>query len=78
MTEEEKKELEKLDKKDLLATLIALKDKEEARGKMFDEQRKKIISKFLNGDEKTEQEEDNADAFDLARNKAFARLKKKF
>ena len=74
MTEEEKKELEKLKKEDLIDMVGALRE-DVAKGKeTFAKERKDIIEKFLKGSDApaTEDKDD-----DLSKNAAFQRLKKK-
>lgn len=74
MTEEEKKELEKLKKEDLIDMVGALREDVAKEKETFAKERKDIIEKFLKGPEKTEAEDKDDD---LSKNAAFQRLKKK-
>lgn len=74
LSEEEKKELEKLKKEDLIDMVGALREDAAKEKETFAKERKDIIEKFLKGsDAPTNEDKDD----DLSKNAAFQRLKKK-
>ena len=75
LTEEEKKELEKLKKEDLIDMVGALRDDVAKEKDKFAKERKDVIEKFLNGSSDAPAPEGGAD--DLSKNAAFQKLKKK-
>lgn len=75
MTEEEKKELEKLKKEDLIDMVGGLREDVAKEKDKFAKERKDIIEKFLNGSSDAPAPEEDAD--DLSKNAAFQKLKKK-
>lgn len=74
LTEEEKKELEKLKKEDLIDMVGALREDAEKEKEKFAKERKDVIEKFLNGSSEAPAQEDTDD---LSKNEAFQKLKKK-
>ena len=76
MTDEEKKELEKLEKADLVDMVGALRDKQAKEEKAFATERKKIMTAFL-GDS-GRKEEPPEEEHNPLKGKAFERLKKIF
>ena len=76
LSEEEKKELEKLKKEDLIDMVGALRDDAAKEKETFAKERKDVIEKFLKGSPDAPATE-NKDDDDLSKNAAFQRLKKK-
>lgn len=75
MTEEEKRELQKLDKEDLIDMLDSLRtDAEKQRAA----DKKEVIDRFLGRKSQIVEEDDENDLFDIRKNAAYARLSKKF
>lgn len=79
MTEEEKKELKKLSQDELIELLDGVREDAE---KQRAADKKAIMEKFLHGGRASEDEagddDGGDDVFNLEKNKAFQRLKKKF
>lgn len=77
MTDEEKKELAKLSKEELIEQIGDMK---EAYDKQQAAERREIIEKFFGGAKtgKEEPEDDDDDVLDLSKNQAFQDLQKKF
>lgn len=76
LSEEEKKELEKLKKEDLIDMVGALRDDAAKEKEIFAKERKDVIEKFLNGSSDAPPTPEDKDD-DLSKNAAFQRLKKK-
>ena len=76
MTDEEKKELDKLTKKELIDLLDEYR---EDAAKQRERERKDIIDKFFHGGRDPEEEKGGGeDPFDLKGNSAFQELKKRY
>lgn len=77
MTDEEKKELAKLSKEELIEQIGNMK---EAYDKQRDAEKREVIEKFFGGAKtgKEEPEDDDEDVLDLSKNQAFQDLQKKF
>lgn len=76
MTEEERKKLSELSVDDLVEMVGALRESSEKAEQKFADERKKVISEFLNGREREEAETEQGD-IPLEKNKYFQRLKKR-
>ena len=74
MTDEEKKELGKLTKDELISLLGEFREDAE---KQRAAEKRAIIEKFFHAPPEKEDDPDENDVFDLASNEAFKKLKKK-
>lgn len=76
LTDDERKELGKLTKEELIEALGQYRDDAE-RARKAD--RAEVLKKFFNGSENEDRdaEEEDEDIFDLSKNKAFQELKKR-
>lgn len=78
LSEEERKKLAELAADDLIEMIGTLRESNEKSEKKFAEERKKIMSEFLNGSSSDEEAEtDSDDMIPLEKNQYFQRLKKR-
>lgn len=80
MSDEEREKLKGLSPEDLVEMFAAMRDERDKLGAKYREERKRLISSAMStrgGQDEDEGEADEDEVFDLKKNAAFQRLKKK-
>lgn len=79
MSEDEREKLKVLSSEDLVEMFAAMRDERDKLDAKYREERKRLISSAMSarGQDEDEGEADEAEVFDLKKNAAFQRLKKK-